>query len=283
MLVRAAILALALFIGIAHSQEKPRPSKRNTASETQQNAPERTGTDERPFVIKIKPNDRDKLEAESREKERQDKASSENDLVYWTRVLAVLALAQFAALIIQASIFRNQSKRLKETVDEMRKEFVASHRPKVALRTITLDDTGDWPEHGEPTPGTLRYALVNSGASTAHISCRNFTIQVIRPMGSGDRTPNKLPPWPEYEIKKNNTTPLDLPPGDIEFTENISTQSRLDWMGAEVSAQTNVYLIGFIAYTDDAGRRFRTAFARMRNTGTGRFLPIDNSDYEYQY
>src|SRR5256885_342449 len=94
--VRWVLLSLALIVGLAQSQDAP--PKKDSKSSAQKSTPKKIGTKERPLVITVDPNEADKKEAERREGERKEKAESDRDLVYWTRVLAVLAALQFIAL-----------------------------------------------------------------------------------------------------------------------------------------------------------------------------------------
>src|SRR6266480_4093388 len=183
--MRWLILSLALMLGIAQSQDKA-PARQRANSATQKTSEEQIGTDKRPLVIEVKPTEVDKKEAESRKAERKDKARSDKDLVYWTRVLAGLALLQILALICQAVFFRSQARSLRETITEMqratlasqniavasqdaaniaRQEYVSTHRPRIRIKHVWLDEEI---ESGKPI--MIRLVGVNTGDTSARLT-----------------------------------------------------------------------------------------------------------------
>jgi hypothetical protein len=70
----SSILSLSLMMGIAQSQETP--TKQDGKAAAQQRSPKRIGTEERPLVISINPNESDKKETDNRAEERKEKADS---------------------------------------------------------------------------------------------------------------------------------------------------------------------------------------------------------------
>src|SRR2546427_3939213 len=115
--MRWFLLSLALVIGSAQSQDRT-PQQQLQRRDVKN---EQIGTEKRPVVITVQPTKEDKKEAEARAGERQNKKQSDADLVWWTRVLGILAGLQFFALIGHAIIFRSQAQALRDTIGEMQK------------------------------------------------------------------------------------------------------------------------------------------------------------------
>ena len=125
------LLGLILFVGAAQSQE-PAPTKEEGKTTAKQSGEKQIGTATRPFVVTVRPAEENEKEAKASNEERQNKKQSEADVVWWTKVLGILAGMQFLALLLHAGIFLYQSKRQKETVKTMRDEFTATHRPWIS-------------------------------------------------------------------------------------------------------------------------------------------------------
>lgn len=227
----------------------------------------------------------ERADPQAEEKLKIDRQVSEytKQLANYTASLSSYTFWLVVATMVVGGIGVFQGIQLRRSVTAMEREFVASHPPRVILRTISWEDTGQYPETGSPTPGQIRYVIANVGRSTAKIFSRNVT-PVILDVLVGDSRPDfkKLPAWPVYDVTANDVRSVDLESGDLDVLYDIVIRDREDWLKFE-TGRADVYLIGFIAYTDITGKnRFRTGFARRRNKITGRFEPIDDPDYEYQ-
>ncbi len=184
MQIRWLLFSFALAVGIAQSQDK-KPTKEESGTAAGKSTRPQMGTNARPFVIAVQPTEADRIEAQSREQERKNKAKSDDGLVTWTRVLAWIAGLQFLALILHAYIFRSQAKVLRESIGEMRKatlaseraasasqmaaetarqEYISSHRPRMRIKHVWLSEPL---EEGKPV--MVNVVSVNAGDSGAQI------------------------------------------------------------------------------------------------------------------
>ena len=157
-----------------------------------------------------------------------------------------------------------------------REEFISSHRPKIILRSITIEP----PSHSalpieEGKPIKIQGAVVNVGDTPTEIVDSNLTILVGGTMFHA-RTP--------FGSTSNNLNDIKLVPGGA-YTFWI-TADHIDFTNSSQIASLNrhekiIYFFGFIMYRDGIGNIRRTAFCRKYIPETECFDIVDNPDYEY--
>lgn len=272
------ILSLIVSVGAAYSQHQSPPKTYNKDA-AQKRAPERIGTEKRPLVVTINPTEADKKEAESREEERKQKSESDRNLVYWTRVLAVLALLQFLALAVHALIFRSQSRRLKESVGAMRDEFISTHRPHIRVKHVHVTS-----EVAGGKPMEIKLVIVNAGITPATVRSMNLETSIL----TSDK---RLPPRPKYSQPHKALARDRLDSGMTIALPNMTSRNlTIDEHPRLMDGSRILYCYGFVEYTDIAGRIRTTAFCRVWEppvgvgalSEPGRFVQVNDPDYEYQ-
>ena len=62
---------------------------------------------------------------------------------------------------------------------------------------------------------------------------------------------------------------------------NVDRSNIIRWAASLGAPLVHLYVMGWIAYSDDLGFVRRTAFCRELNNQTERFVAIDDRDYEH--
>lgn len=278
--MRWFLLLLVLITWTAQSQEQT-PSKQQSQYPAQEATKKPIGTEKPPLAITVKPAESNYKKAETRETDRQEKADSDVDLVYWTRVLALLAFLQFAALVGHAVIFRSQSKALGDTVQAMRDEFISTNRPVLRVKHVWL--TGDvWGQKEV----AVNVAVVNVGITTARV--REYSATTLIQMAEDD-----LPVIPDYKYKQIGGSESLIKSGFTMVFPPITEERRI--LSHEDNAAIRngtrlLYCYGYVEYEDMKGGIRKTAFIRTLKppagvgsfSKNGRFEKYSDEDYEYQ-
>ncbi len=167
-----------------------------------------------------------------------------------------------------------------------RLQFLAEHRPIIEIRSVSLDTSGEFGfifRGGEPIKGHL--VIRNVGGSDATIREAEYCF-----FRSSDGLP-MVPPLDEGNAKPLITTELphllpahashQVPIEGVALPEEILVDFRS-------GGPTIFYLIGAIRYSGlDTDNDRWMGFCRKYQAGEefageGRFIPVDNPDYEYQ-
>ena len=185
-------------------------------------------------------------------------------LVVVTAFLAVIAIWQGCQL-------KRTVKATRDSVDLARQEFLSTHRPKIRVRRIVLEE-----EKGTVIL-SLRYDMVNIGDRPAKNIAVMYEIE-IRP-----RHDAILPNFPNAPLLSSgykNVWPL------IEAGVKVSEPATIDQAiqdEFQIERPTNsnvLYFTGFIKYEDELGIVRETGFCRKFKGLC--FIRIDNPDYEYE-
>lgn len=152
----------------------------------------------------------------------------------------------------------------KEQSTLIRNEFISSHRPRLIVRRVRLlNEAKDGEKH------VVRYVIANTGGTDAAVVEYNATADYL-PFG---RPPILLP---------------------LNLSQDVMEPRFQVRQGAAVEQQTisvtpfkrggnsgYLYFFGYVRYADDTGNIMTTAFCRIYNYSTSRFVPIEDSDLEY--
>lgn len=203
-------------------------------------------------------------------------------------ILLVAIFLQWVTLMVQAyylykmaaesrrvsHILRDNVKLTRQALELGRQALILTEPPKLKIRSVEVRPrpytTGE-PFNVFPPNTTIecRFLVRNTGGSRATILYSAVTLFVIPhseplPMVSPltGVTPND-PIIPNIQLK----------PG--EFTFGIFVR-RTDQ--EETPSVKDLYVLGWVDYTDDAGNLRRTSFCRM--FVRGRFVPVNDPDYE---
>jgi hypothetical protein len=133
-------------------------------------------------------------------------------------------------------------------------------------------------------PGTLvsgQFYVVNIGGTVARIGegdCRVYWTAQGLPMErpyEGQVLENPVPP---IKLEAGQSTPIVFQSQQVMGSEGEDIRT--------FAAGWRLYVMGWIAYTDDLNNPRRTAFCReyrqVPGSSAGRFFPIVDPDYEHQ-
>lgn len=225
--------------------------------------------------------------------------SPDERIANYTGWLAVLTAALVGGALIQGYFLLRADNTARISADAARRavqmasaEYVASHRPKLRIRNIVVDPPKS--ENGQIWP------LLHPG----HLVCGQLFIANV----GGNRADildghclvfwNKggLPMRPPYEGGGDNLRALrrTLLSGEstpVAFQSNQPMDGGGPTIGRDVIGGTNLYVMGWVTYADKNNDVRQTCFCRefrlidkdKRMLGAdGRFLPVDNLDYEHE-
>jgi hypothetical protein len=176
----------------------------------------------------------------------------------------------------------------RDSADTAQRIYIASHRPKLAIRFVTLineiAEAGDMEMSG-------RFHVFNVGDSAAKI--RASYSEVIfgdsLPPRSTSYTASMGEPFEEIVLLSGQFHAINFPTGEsrgLEPDERAAIRRRLaDAKTNPVTATNwpwyNLFFVGWIEYVDESGRMRKTGFCRKYDFLTKRFA-VEN-DYDYQY
>jgi hypothetical protein len=265
------------------------------------------GTEQSPMIVRVLPSQRTTDEIEAERKERDERAAAERGLTAFTRNLWIATCALVFVAVVQAGLFVWQLVLLNRSVTDAKtaanaanasaeaakleayaaqRMLVLAQRPKLRVRNVVVKYPV--PHHRQPfrlfepgQPVSGQFYVVNIGGTVARVTegdCRVYWTEQSLPMER---------PYEGQEIK------TVIPPYKLEAGQSnpVSFQSR-NIMGPEgddirrFASNWRLYVMGWIAYTDDLNNPRRTAFCReyrqIPHSVEGRFFPIDDPDYEHE-
>jgi hypothetical protein len=150
---------------------------------------------------------------------------------------------------------------------QIRREFVATFRPRVAIRELEY-------VYADEDKEEIRYTIVNKGESPATIVSVNLAAFTQSP-----RIP--LPAVPTYNVPTTFVKPIVLNPGtSVRLTYYAKKPLDRTLLLPGVLLQV-LFFLGYMDYKDDNRIPRRIAFCRRYNAETRRFEVVDDPDYEY--
>jgi hypothetical protein len=153
------------------------------------------------------------------------------------------------------------------TLAHFRREFLVTHRPKLTIRQVAF-----LPNSNDPA---IEFTLVNTGESTATIIESSVKPWIFAIAG-------EWPPVPPYDPPTTKPRTKTLANGEsVRWKETDQPPHAHLLIGDIADDKLETMLLGYILYADDNGTRRRIGFCRRRVSGTNRFIPADNPDYEY--
>lgn len=153
-----------------------------------------------------------------------------------------------------------------------KRNFVASHRPEVIIRSLT------YVQVGRDFIGA-RLALVNRGATDAiAVEINGIIVSSGLPPDSGIELPHQS----TFEKIANGAEEEHWLHSRVHFrkAELERSEAGLQLPGFEYRP---VFCIGEIAYLDSNGARRKTGFCRQFGPSTTSWLAVENTEYEYAY
>lgn len=201
--------------------------------------------------------------------------SAEHDSTgFFTVVLCYVVFLQFIWLT-------RQEKVLTDSIELSRDEFIATHRPRIVVRDVSIDYIGETEEDKNMVEVKIDYSIANTGDTPAMIRMRNATLVLTRNILVNVANANTLPARPKYDVMHNIVEDRILDGGESITRTHTQEMNRTDWGMLHTSMHSG-FVVGFIRYEDKQKRRFLTAFCRLHDRVTNRCFVAESADYEYQ-
>jgi len=255
-----AVLSLALFQQGNPSRPTTRPTIENANAQKEASNSQSNKSDASPVPAISKDVGSLPVQTPAEQTKQPDAYNPENDCLYraylWATILGVCGGVIGVGVLVYQTILTRTS-------------FVSNFRPKIVLRTATLQ-----------IPHKVRCVISNTGGTRAYVLSSNITVRDIE---------GKLPPDPPYDPANNGILGKAAvePGGFIEsvFTLDAGTIKQLNFdYTAKTGGSPNpgsVHLLGYVQYRDDNGIVRYTRFCRLLNVQSDRFITVDDADYDY--
>ena len=245
--------------------KESQPKQNQPKAGNQPPASDNRGTEAAPFVIKILDAPKATLNTDKNKNETNEKPSTDGWLA---GVRAEAWAAIFAGIMVliagfQLRMFFWQLRLIQVSTTLARDEFISTHRPRINVQGVFIEDS------------QAEFVIVNTGATMANL----IEIRCGMRFGSLPAIPSLL-------------TILDRPPQSLssgnrvtayyKLTENDASQFGFLVGGGEPDSK--IYFMGRIVYSDNASipRQRTMAFLRRYDFATGRYVTVDDPDYNYQ-
>jgi hypothetical protein len=273
MKVRCLVIALAFLAANAsdswgQSQRKSPPREEAKTSQ-QPAASDQRGTEQSPAFVKIIPSPKTAEEAEADRREREDKNKSDWWLVKLTGALALIGFLQLLVFGWQGIQLKRTVSATKEAAELGNKEFISTHRPRIAVYGLNFG--GDVTKN-EPVPISFRY--VNSGDSDAQVT--GFGTKLVR------LTDAMLPSGIEFKHQEMKP-PVEVPSGMHGFRLTPDTIEPGIVVASGAFGSERLVCVGYVAYRDGNGTRRQMGFCREFDSAAGRWIILQDDEYEYSY
>lgn len=165
------------------------------------------------------------------------------------------------------------------TLGHLEREFLATHRPELVVRSLFLTTM---PDSDGASGLTKNYALtfwiVNRGQSSAiPVGIRTLALFGQEEMiaGRNGLLANPIGPWPSDNA-------AIVPGGNLRYDHRGEVNGvRLASIGAGWDQRSDVFLMGRLIYEDAAGARRELGFCRRYNITTGSSEVVDDPAWEY--
>jgi hypothetical protein len=274
------LIAALLFCGYSFAESQQSIPSIGIDGQTQQKHPKQAsnktktdeyGTDNLPFVVKIIPSNNSETITGQ---DPQDSKKSAPDNLSFEVISAVITAIATAVMAFFTFTLARSTKKLWETtnksVDLAREEFIATHRPKIIVRSFQITNR-DMPI-GKPI-GFI-FIAQNIGETAAKIiEVRSGTfIQSAKTIIPTDLS------FAFYE--EFNVT---LASGERElFPGNGGSSPEGEESMSVYAGNSALYCMGTIVYVDSIGTRRETGFCRRYHPRED-IWDIAESEYEYAY
>lgn len=193
--------------------------------------------------------------------------------------IAAAVIAWFTVKLVRATTGMlnaagEQARLTRESIDLARDEYLATHRPEIFIHTVEF--AHDAMEHSEKTTVGAQISYVNKGRNSATIvEIRGRITNRTFPLQSG------IMHWEQHVVPTEKI--LTGRRGYIRISSQIDPDFERIRQRSDTNPRGHVICIGCIVYEDDRGVRRETGFCRRLDAIAERWVPIENSEYEYAY
>ncbi|MGA7713170.1 MAG: hypothetical protein WCA81_14795 [Rhizomicrobium sp.] len=164
---------------------------------------------------------------------------------------------------------KDQSDKMRESIDLARDEFTSTHRPRFKVRKITFSQLTT----GFPISGHCDVA--NVGDMPGELI--EYCVEVV--CGTPGERYEYWIPKPK-DIRQFNTPLAVGQSGTIWFTNRTDLIQPIN--DGIQNRSMAVYVFGYVGYIDAAKLRRNTGFLRCYDASFARFRTINDPDYEYE-
>lgn len=195
--------------------------------------------------------------------------------------LVLITFLTGLAIAYQAGEMTRSIKEMKASTDIAKTTLVLTQRPRIVVRAFYFSEpTGVGGVYRVPMrieAGSLcsgQFYIDNCGGTDARIQEIYCTPYIAKYL------PMKRP-W-EGKIgsqERKTIRPGESIPYRFGFSEPLDPRAADDI--SPLAGNKNFYVLGFVGYKDDLGIYRMTVFCRRYNASKDRFIPVDDSDYEY--
>lgn len=169
------------------------------------------------------------------------------------------------------SKINEQVKAEQTSVDLMRKEYAATHRPKIRIRNVAVElGEIDWANADKLCQTKIDFFVVNYGESEATLINAQYSIVINEQL-------SMLPYYQSEFMSKFNRAALAS--GD---SVRIAVTGKQYPLFAVFRNNHPLSVIGYVDYKGVGGATYRTAFARHFDARNRYFVKVQNPDYEYE-
>src|SRR5258706_2667824 len=281
MKLRYLVTALALLAAGASDSwgqsQQPTPPPTQPAQTNQTSKPYERGTEQSPVIVKVLPTKEGEEKAGADASHEDEKTENDRrlarftELLFWaTCALSVIALFQLIVFGWQGIQLKRAVSAAKEATELGNKEFISTHRPRITVYSLAF--AGSMTD-ANPVPISFRY--VNSGDSDAKVT--GIGSHIFR------LTQTMLPG--EIQFKHEEITPpIDFPSGmhGVKLTLATIRPATVIAAGGRPDTQ-KIVCVGYVLYRDGNGTRRQTGFCRQFDLAAGRWIKMQDDEYEYSY
>jgi hypothetical protein len=203
------------------------------------------------------------------EGERAALEANASDLQNSSAKITLLLIGCFVVMVLLFGTLIAQVIILYRSVEAVRADKIIRNRPKLIVRQLDL-------EVFEPGRlGKVLWMVENIGNSSASIIEAHATLTVLRRGG--------LPAIPEYDTRNHAVGGLTVEAGRVVPFVQFSREdvSSADYDAIFRSGGGGIFFYGYMLYLDDAASRRRLGFCRQYDPSSGRFIVVDDLNYEY--
>jgi hypothetical protein len=162
----------------------------------------------------------------------------------------------------------DQARKMEQSIELARKEFLATHRPKIAVRRVE-------PIFASGEPLEIRFGVINKGESVARSIRWKAATYLLNNIGAIHGIPSLPGKAHSYDQS------LDVGQG-----QTFSVKEAVPFHGPDMISIENgeriLHVLGYVQYKDDTGTDRVTGFFRYYDPSQRRFHAVNDPDYEYR-
>jgi len=253
----------------------PTQPERETPTNQSGAAPSVPATTNPPVSVNVKPSM--VQHAPNHEEGNHGRGSDADWPMFWVTLAATLA--GFGLLYLGWQQLQVQRREAEQALRASQETLILTHRPRIIVRNIDvigLEMYSNSFQFAVPEKLEGRLMVTNSGFTVATIIRFHAEWLVT------DRLPIANPVFDRKAIQMSQKIApggshrIDLPEWKLDsFTDFASISGLAD------RPNHTLWLIGIVKYRDQLGNLRQTVFGRKLDRTVGRFIPVENADYEY--